>query len=125
LIADLPNAGVAVGAEDPAEQLRNEIIEFFTLVQVGDGGTLGARRIMVLQATGPHLAPSGLLIFPATGTSSAAVSAARPAIQAAAGDQCRVRNKWLHLLSSLPFRSVSGGAGKYKMMNVELSNFVV
>jgi hypothetical protein len=96
---DLPylaHAGRAVGAEDQAEQFRYPVIEHPAVLGILKFLALGARCKLIAYAAYPHLAPRGLVIFPASRTPAAEICPASPAVQAAAGHQFWIGDDFFH-----------------------------
>jgi hypothetical protein len=103
--ADLAHARGAVGAEDESENFRNPVIEHPAVLGILKILALGAGCKLVAYATFPHLAPGGLVIFPASRASAAQICPACTAVQAAAGDKLGVGPNLFHCVSPVPIFS--------------------
>jgi hypothetical protein len=79
----LSNAGHSVGPEDKAEDLRNDVIEFTTLLRIVKFLAIGARIILLFPAACADFAPLGVGLVVTAGTAIFQKRSTRPAIQSA------------------------------------------
>jgi hypothetical protein len=50
-LLDLPDTGSAIGFKYKAKNLRDEIVEFSTIIWIFECSTIGTRRIAIFQTT--------------------------------------------------------------------------
>ncbi len=97
--ADLVYARGAVGMEEQAEKLGNDIVEFAAGARIARCFAVGAACITVLLATAAHLAPGGLGVVVTSRASALEKPAARPTVQTTAGNEVDLGTNRFHGVS--------------------------
>jgi hypothetical protein len=81
------DAGLAIGAEEEGEDLRDGVIELLAVHGLRMGFAVGTAGEGILGAAGPDLAPTRFFVLLAAGAFSGEEFPAGPAIEAAVGDE--------------------------------------
>ena len=80
---DLGDAGGAIGAEEEADELGDEVVESAAFLGVGEVAAVGAGGVFALDAAGADLAPGSFDVGMAAGTAALEVGAAGSAVESA------------------------------------------